>query len=205
MGIVTNDDLVFNSEGHRYFFKGREVPSVSQILKTIGITRDYGKVDPFYRERGTYVHKAVEFHVKQTLDEDSLDQQNIVPYLRAFQAFESSEGYLVNKTEVPLYSEKYGFAGTIDHISEFEDSGILGEGITDLKVTENSDKAADLQLCAYAILYYENYGRWPAFRMVLELHGDETSKPIFYKTDPTIWEAVMQLFAWKKTRREKSI
>jgi len=195
--------LSFNAEGHKYFWNGKEVPSVSEILKTIGITRDFERVDPFYRERGKFVHQAVEFHVKHTLDEESLDQENVTPYLKAFKKYESKEAYLVRKTEVPLYSQKYGFAGTIDHISEFADSRFPGLGIADLKVTEKSDKAADLQLCAYSILFFEHHSYWPSFRLVLELHGDETTTPIFYKTDPKIWDAVMELYAWKKTRKEK--
>lgn len=195
--------LSFDAESHKYFVDSKEVPGVSHILKTIGITRDYTNVDPFYRDRGRYVHQAVEFHVKHTLDLESVDKENVLPYLRAFQKYESDNGYMVSKTEVPLYSERLGFAGTLDHIAEFEDSGILGEGIGDLKATESSDKAADLQLCGYAVLYHENFGRWPSFRMVLELHGDQTTKEIFYPTDPNIWESVMALYKWKTTRRKK--
>jgi hypothetical protein len=198
--------LTFNPEGHIYFWNGKEVPSVSQILKSIGITRDFDRVDPFYRERGTYVHKAVEFHIKNTLDEESIDHENVWPYLKAFQTFESTEGYCVKHTEIPLYSRKYGFAGTLDHLAEFEDRRFLGEGIADLKVTERSDKAADIQLCLYAELYYENYGKWPAFRMILELHGDKTAKPIFYTANPRkICNAIMRLYEWKITKPEKRL
>lgn len=194
--------LTFNPEGHVYFWNGKEVPSVSAILKSIGITRDYdrGFVDPFYKERGKFVHQAVEYHVKGTLDEDSIDQENVLPYLRGFQKFEREEHYVVNRTEIPLYSQKYRFAGAIDQCGEIIKH--LDEGIVDLKVTEKSDKAADLQLCAYAHLYHENFGKWPSFRMVLELHGDQTAKPIYYETDPQIWGAVMDLYRWKTTRRK---
>lgn len=197
--------LTFNAEGHKYWWNGKEVPSVSQILKTIGITRDYERVDEFYRQRGIYVHQAIMFHGKHTLDEATIDAENVLPYVRAFQKFESDEGYLVKESEVPLYSQKYGFAGTIDQIAEFWDSGYLGLGITDLKATEKSDKAADLQLCLYAVLFYERYQYWPAFRMVLELHGDGTPVPIFYKTDhEKLCKAIMELYNWKKTRRTKN-
>lgn len=192
--------LRFEPEAHKYFWNDKEVPSVSQILKGIGITRDYEKVDEFYRLRGTYVHQAVQFHVKRTLDEDTLDQENVLPYLKAFKKFESEKGYKVSASEVPLYSEQYGFAGTLDQLGSFDYGE---EGITELKATENSDKAADLQVCGYAQLYFENFGKWPFFRMVLELHGDETSTPIYYKTDPTIWDSVMNLWKWKTTRRKK--
>lgn len=191
--------LTFNAEGHVYFWNGKEVPSVSQILKKIGITRDYEKVDPFYRERGKFVHKAVEYHIKGTLDEQTLDQENILPYVQAFKNYETQTGYKVSHTEVPLYSKKMGFAGTIDHLSRL--AAFATEGIVDIKVTESSDKAADLQLCAYSILYHENFGRWPAFRLVLELHGDKTTKIIPYRTNPKIWKAVMALWKWKTTRR----
>lgn len=196
--------LTFNPEGHLYFWDGKVVPSVSEILKKIGITRDYVGVDDFYRQRGTYVHQAVVFHVEHSLDEESVDE-NVTPYLRAFQKYESREGYCVRKTEVPLYSQKYGFAGTLDHLAEFKDSRFPGEGIADLKATEKFDKAADLQLCAYAVLYHENFGKWPAFRLVLELHGDETARPVFFDADPEIlWQAVMTLWEWKTTRQKRN-
>jgi hypothetical protein len=152
------------------------------------------------------IAQAVEFHIKNTLDEESIDHENVWPYLKAFQTFESTEGYCVKHTEIPLYSRKYGFAGTLDHLAEFEDRRFLGEGIADLKVTERSDKAADIQLCLYAELYYENYGKWPAFRMILELHGDKTAKPIFYTANPRkICNAIMRLYEWKITKPEKRL
>lgn len=197
--------LTFDAENHKYFWNGKEVPGVTEILKKIGITRDYEKVDNFYRERGQHVHKAIEFYTSGTLDEDSLDPVNVLPYFKAFQKFQVSDNYRVKKTEVPLYSQKYGFAGTIDQTGAlYNGTSVAEDGITDIKVTESSDKAADLQLCMYANLFYENVGYWPSFRMVLELHGDEKATPIFYKTDPKICAAIMEIYRWKTTRREKS-
>lgn len=191
--------LSFNAEGHKYFWDGVEVPSVSQILKVLKVNRSYDGVPDFYRLRGTSVHQAIDYYLRGTLDPDSLDPVEIAPFFRAFKNYEETKKYTVLSTEVALYSKKYGFAGTIDQTAGFLDQD--GIGITDLKVTEQSDKAADLQLCAYAQLCFENYGWWPRFRLVLELHKDETTRPIFYKTDPTIWDAVMRLYSWKSTRR----
>jgi hypothetical protein len=196
--------LDFKSEGHVYLWDGEVVPSVSQILKKIGITRDYEQVDDFYRQRGTFVHQAIEYHIKHTLEESSLDPENVLPYFLGYKKWTEKEMYVPRETELPLYSQKYGFAGTIDQTCIIENERD-GEGICDIKVTESSDKAADLQLCAYAQLYYEAYGRWPAFRMVLELHGDQSVKPIFYDTDPAIWGSVMELYNWKIKRRSKVI
>lgn len=196
--------LTFNAEGHKYWWDGKEVPSVSQILKTIGITRDYERVDEYYRQRGIYVHQAVQFHTKHTLDVTTVDPDNVLPYLKAFQKYESEKGYTVSKTEVPLYSQRYGFAGTIDQIGRFENPRYLGEGIADLKATEKSDKAAHLQLLLYESLFYENYNKWPSFRMVLELHEDGTPKPIFYDSNPKLVDAVMEIYNWKTTRRKST-
>lgn len=197
------DGLEFFEDGHIYKWNGTEVPSVSKILKTIGITRDYERCDPYYRERGTLVHQAVHYHVKGTLDEESIDQENVLPYLDGFRRFEKAQPYAAYHSEVPLYSERFGFAGTIDQIGSLD--GSLGLGITDLKVTESSDKAADLQLCLYANLFFEKFHYWPEFRMVLELHGDGTTRPIFYKTNPKIVKSLMEIWKWKTTRRSQSI
>lgn len=194
--------LRFEEENHKYFWNDQEVPSVSQVLKTVGLTRNYDGVDAFYRDRGINVHKALHYYAKGSLDEDSLDPDHIAPYVRAFKKFEAEKKYTVLSTEVPLYSRALGFAGTIDQTAGFIPKE--GIGITDLKVTENSDKAADLQLCAYAHLCFENYGWWPSFRLVLELHKDESYRPIYYKTDPKIWSSVMDVYNWKIARRSNA-
>lgn len=194
--------LLVDAETHTYRWNNKEVPSVTQILKAIGITRDYERVDPYYKERGTLVHQAIHFYIRGTLDEGSVDERNVRPYLNAFKSFEKNEGYTPQASEIPLYSKKHKFAGTIDQLGTL--AGCHGVGIIDLKATENSDKAADLQLCGYAQLFYENYGHWPAFRMALELHGDGSNKPIDYTTHPKIWaKSVMELYRWKITRRPR--
>lgn len=78
-------------------------------------------------------------------------------------------------------------------------------GIIDYKVSENSDKAADLQLCGYANLVYDNFKEIPEFRMALELHGDGTYDTLFYKTPIRIWDSVMKIYRWKITRRTKEL
>lgn len=193
--------LTFDAENHKYYWNGKEVPGVSHILKTTGITRDYERVDNFYRERGIHVHKAIELYTKGTLDEDSLDTENVLPYFNAYLAFLKKYTYTPKHSELMLYSEEYNFAGTIDQYSAL-DSHL---GIGDFKVTENSDKAADIQMCGYAVLIKENFHQWPEFRMALELHGDETFDPLFYRTNPLIWKSVMDLYAWKVTRRTKDL
>ncbi len=194
--------LTFKEETHQYFWNDKEVPSVTQVIKAIGITRDYTQVDEFYRQRGLLAHQAIDFHVRGTLDESTVDPE-IAPYLAAFRGFEKARPYVPRETEIPLYSQEYGFAGTIDQLGTVDNEP--GVGVTDLKITENSDKAADLQLAGYSILVAENYGYWPAFRMALELHGDGIAKPLFYHGSPKkLWEAVMTLWEWKQNRRSKT-
>lgn len=195
--------LTFDATLHKYYWNGKEKPSVTQILGAIGITRSYEGVDQFYRDRGTLVHQAIHYDIKGTLDEDSVDKENVLPYLEGFRRFRAGHPYFPLISEVSLYSEEFGFAGTIDQIGRIDPSD--GPGLVDTKITESSDKAADLQLCMYAQLYFENYQHWPSFRMALELHGDGSAKPIFYKTDPIICKALMEIYRWKTTRRSPSI
>ena len=70
----------FAEDTHKYWIEveGAEmvVPSVSTIISHI-LELDYSGIDPFYADRGTAVHKAIELLIEDNLDEESLDEDGV--------------------------------------------------------------------------------------------------------------------------------
>lgn len=59
---------------HEYTLDGVVQPGVTTILRDQGITPDFSKVDPFYRERGTAVHAAIALDLRDDLVESTVDE-----------------------------------------------------------------------------------------------------------------------------------
>jgi len=181
------DDLIFQEKGHKYFYKGKEVPSVSAVIKAVGLGRNYESVDPFYRDRGIAVHKAIQLYLKGTLDEDSLDPV-IVPYFK--QAKEWIEKYKHGCAsfvpESMHYNEKLNVAGTVDLI--------LGNNVFDWKCTKSVDPITEIQGAFYKAL------TGFSFFSAIQLDGsDGPAIEIPYEASPKLVDAVMILYKeWKR-------
>lgn len=112
----------FEEEGHLYTdAQGNRYPSVTGILKSEGFIdttfyNDYG------RERGSFVHLAINLDLAGELDEDSLDPV-IVPYLASWRDFLKRSGFIVEQSEVTMVSTVYQYAGTPDIIGRWPNGG----------------------------------------------------------------------------------
>lgn len=111
--------LTFDAENHKYFWDKKEIPGVTEIIKKIGVTREYAGVDDFYRVRGTHVHKAIDLYLHGKLDEASLDPE-LIPYFNAFLSFEKKFKPKPIATEVKFVSRDKKWAGTIDFYGGIE-------------------------------------------------------------------------------------
>lgn len=190
--------LTFEPEAHVYKVGEETIPSVTQILKELGLSRSYDGVDPFYRDRGTAVHKCIELYLKGTLDELSIDPV-CLPYFNAAREFLGDRCGRF-ESELPLYSESLGYAGTVDLIEHISDTECI---IYDAKCTESVDPAAELQLCAYQILVEQNCKKTVRGKFPLQLKKDGTFAPLkkfekWSNRDPKIWSSTMDLYKWKK-------
>lgn len=141
---MEKSDLVFNATSHTYTYKGKVVPSVSQILL------DEGFIDTTFftdggRDRGKMVHKAIEIQCKGA---HCMDSKALEPYLEAWKNFRRDCEWVPEFIEVPMGCQYY--AGTPDQIGWFRDS------LTVLDIKTGSISAATgLQLAAYEKLYLE--------------------------------------------------
>lgn len=106
----------FEADGHIYTHSGVRLESVTEILKAEGFidTRFY---DDWSRDKGSMVHLATHYDDMGELDEQSLDPV-IVPYLEAWRKFKRESGFVVERSEVPMMSTVYKYAGTPDVIGE---------------------------------------------------------------------------------------
>jgi hypothetical protein len=189
--------LTFQEKDHRYFWDGIEVPSVSQVMKTLGISKDWGATPQYYRDRGIAVAKAIELFLKGTLDESSLDPV-IVPYLEQFKSWLQGNpklGGLV-LSEEKYYSKKLAYAGRIDLV--------INKSIWDVKCSKKFDKESlwqyQLQGCAYRQLMEENFGVDLPFKL-LQLDGsNEKAKVIELTGKKDLWTHAMELYNAKSGR-----
>lgn len=115
--------LRFDPESHTYWRGEQRLESVTEVLRGQGFLPDYAKLDPFYRERGTAVHLAIQLDLHGDLDDDSLDE-NVQPYVeRARRLFETIH-FKALWCEGPLSCPVYGYAGTPDALGD-SDIGLI--------------------------------------------------------------------------------
>jgi hypothetical protein len=143
------DGLTFDAAEHRYYFNGEPVPNVTRVLEPMV---DYDRV-PFRilehaAQRGNAVHLATEFYDDGDLDEQSLDPE-IVPYVQAWRTFRRESGFIVERSEVRVWSERHRFAGTVDAIGTMRGRRIMVEK----KTTAQLHPATAIQVSAYCRAY----------------------------------------------------
>jgi len=177
--------IEFNESTHTYTSEGAKVPSVSTIITDL-LGSDYSKIDPFYAHRGTAVHKAIELYLGKRLNMDSLDE-HVKPYFEAFLRFEKETEFVVEETELRIFSERLWFAGTLDLI------GMIGgkKFLLDIK-TGQKQKWHDLQTAGYAI----GYGDEDIKRGCIYLKKNQTYQlqPHLSKIDFMVFESMAVVY-----------
>ena len=187
-------DLVFKAETHQYFYQGVELPSVTGILKDMGLIDTQWFTDSS-RTRGSYVHTAIRYHIENTLDLSTIDPA-LMPYYDAFLKFEADSNFKTEEAERPFVSETYRFAGTPDII------GCLNghNAIVDIKTGAPQPWTA-LQLAGYEIL-----AKHPSMeRFSLQLTDDGKYKLTHHKdrSDRGVFLAALAVYNWKHNNGRK--
>ena len=184
----------FEEDGHKYFLDDSEIPSVTQVIGAV-LDGNAGFYTEESRMRGTVVHLACELDDLGQLDESALDDE-IMPYLAAYQKFKQEHLCEWEGIEERLCHETYGFAGTIDR------RGIVvsNRTVLDIKTGAKSD-IHDIQLAAYVMLLNHTH----THRFILQLDDDGTYSlhQICRNTlrgDINIFLSALAVFTWKKGR-----
>lgn len=166
-------ELRFDAQLHQYTADGVIVPSVTQVLQSVGLV-DYGFLGAqrdFYLARGKAVHLACQLADENDLDKSTLDE-SLAPYLVAWRRFQAETGFRPELIEHRVFNPTYRYAGTLDR------TGMIGQtlAIVDTKTTEAAAWTA-YQLAAYAACF----DRPMRFRrFAVALHDDGTYRATEY-------------------------
>jgi hypothetical protein len=140
--------IAFDEATHTYTVDGRKVPSVTEILGDLSTVK---RLDPSWlaaaRERGQLVHKVVELHNQNDLDESSVDP-SLAGYLKAWKRFCSDLLFKPLATERVVYSQRWGFAGKLDVLGVWQPNKWRRFCLPEVK-TGNKDPTHGPQTAAY--------------------------------------------------------
>lgn len=187
---ATAERFTFDADSHTYRFDGERIPSVTQILEPL---IDYSGVPngvlQHAADRGTAVHLATEFWDDGDLDEDSIDEE-VLPYVMAWQRFRDDSGFAVLKSEVRVYSARHRFAGTFDCL------GVMDRklAIVEKKTTALLHPATAIQVSAYMRAYNEPLPRDEQAKRCYSVHLRRDGTYRLDEWDPTDhWSAFLAL------------
>lgn len=187
--------IEFNEELHQYTVNGLIIPSVTQILSSVGLPDLSGvpaDVLEWKSGLGTAVHKATELDDFWDLDEDNLDPK-IEPYLEAYRCFKRESGFISDNIEKQVYCKEYQYAGTFDR------SGILNgkAALIDFKTGLTDPKVVGPQTAAYE--FAESGQSNKIKRFALKLNKDATYKliPLTSKMDFQIFLNALNIYKWR--------
>lgn len=162
-------DLTFKEDTHSYFLGDVPIPSVSEIIKPI-YKKIYGEIDSqaleMAADRGTRVHRAIEFLSKYNLY--SVDS-DVSGYISAYQKFRSDhKEWKLLHSEFKTYHKSLLYGMTIDQVCESPE----GLVICDIKTTKTAHTNAwSVQLSAYKSGFESQYEK--VFKIVaLQLFED---------------------------------
>jgi hypothetical protein len=207
---VASERVRFDPGPHIYTLEtGRQVPSVTQILRGAGMLRDHARTDPWYAERGTAVHEAIRLHLGGELDRESLDER-IVPHFDAAANVVDTLGLVPIFAECPLTTGT--FAGTVDLIAHSRVYG--GLVVLDWK-TGGFEPGHQIQVAGgYMELLIDNAGDgalipvsgaevWTARSVIVELKDDATfTIRTFGVTESTLarsrFREALNIYLWKE-------
>jgi hypothetical protein len=186
-------ELIFNEEKHEYSVSGRVIPSVTQIISSVGLYEfDYVSKQTLRiaAERGRIVHTYIEWYEQGILDESSIDPE-LAGYFQAYLAMKKQHNFSKPESlEKRVYS-RLGYAGTLDMLLDG------GTWIHDHKTGVKSPTHG-LQLSAYWLAEHPNTADKP-FKLTCGYYRQDGSfELVEYPYEPLIWIAVLTDYNWRK-------
>ncbi len=192
--------LTFEPEAHVYRWRGAVVPSVTQILKDLGLSPNYPE-DRGWLQFGRDIHRCCELVLRDRLESCGAVY---LPYVEAFRDFVKTYRVEPINTEMQVYHSTLGYAGTLDL-----NCRLFGkdEATVDYK-TGVPPECVGLQLAGYEMALASATGRKFGLgqrrRFSLRLLTDETkqmgkAKLVEY-TDPfdyQAFEGAVNVWKWR--------
>ncbi|MDA8112095.1 MAG: PD-(D/E)XK nuclease family protein [Nitrospiraceae bacterium] len=187
------NNLQFRAEDHSYHVNGVRLPSVTEILKDVGLI-DTTHFKPEHAERGTTVHEATQFWDETGMEDDTIPEE-LLGYLEGWKKFREETGFEPSHIEQSFYSPQ-GYAGTVDRIGKTHKINPI---LLDIK-TGPKQGWHRLQLAAYALMakHELRIPIWEYWGVHLKRDGKysvETYKSI---EDSADWLAVLKVYQLKQ-------
>ena len=176
--IPIQPELTFDEKPHAYFWNGKKVPNITSLILDVGLT-DMTFVPTNALARGSDVHFATLLYDEHDLDMDTVTDE-IRPYLNAYiSAMDRLEWTPVIR-EVRWYSEKWGYAGTVDGIYLTKDVNHL---LCEIKSTDGPEQDSwKIQTAAQEELWKPHFPN--VERYTLQLKSDGSFRLHGPYTDP---------------------
>ena len=181
-------------------------PSVTEILKAVGLAPDFTMVRPeilaWASARGTALHRAIELQTKGTLDTDSLHPE-IAGALTGYMKFVQDSGHEAVASEIELIDDKqWGICGHPDRVGTIR--SVDGLVLLDWKLTSTFDaNYVRHQTAGYAHLWDTLHPDQPIARCFgLHLKKDGTYR-LHDTTDAEARQAFIAAIIVYKAQRRK--
>lgn len=187
--------LTFHDITHSYFWNGKRVPSVTEILRGAGVIQTEFS-SPQALEKGKVVHEILEFMDKGVLVFESIDQR-LKGYVEGYEKYKQESKIEIFDVERQLYNEDYEFAGTLDRLAFFNKELC----IIDIKTGEPEPWHA-LQLAAYELALKEPVRR---FGLYVREEGTYKVKEYTNETDKNVFIGFLNGYRWKVRNGYKMI
>ena len=192
--------IEFNEERHEYRVNGVIIPSVTQVLSSVGLPDLSGIPADLLEWKaglGTAVHRAIELDCYDDLEESSL-HPDVKPYFAGYLQFKKDSGFVPGVAECRIYHSKYNYAGTADTI------GTMGTK-ADLTLVDYKSGLVD-KLCVgpQTAAYVEGWMDAGEFALIkrryaLKLNKDATYRLIRLdnKMDFQIFLNALNIYKWR--------
>lgn len=175
-------DIFFDEQSHTYLVDGEEVPSVTTILQPLTM-RGYSSISPSVLEyaanRGRAVHEALEAY---DLGAEPEVYPEIEGYIRAYLDWEQIYRPTWTGVEQIVYSENYGYIGTLDRVGSLNNRELA---VVDIKTSQPTKEALISVCCqtaAYEVAYNEAHGEFDTY---LDMYIPLSRFGLFLKSDGT--------------------
>lgn len=205
-------ELELEPDSHVYRLDGVVIPGCTQVLAAMGATPGFQWLTPdqleFYRSRGHAIHKAIELHIKGTLDKRTIvDEVN--PYLIGWDRFCADyevlpflQGPMKEPfTEQPLHHPVYRYGVTPDVVAWVNDVA----SVIEVKATSAHAPATGLQLAAQWLAVKTVLADYTKYhRIGLRLLQDEPYYDLKYYTersDEAVWLSLLNGYNWLRKHK----
>ncbi len=196
--------IELDRERHEYRVEGKVLPSVSELIAVYGESVEEGdelelKLEAA-AERGTVCHEILAQYLRG--DRDSVEYPDeYEPYVEAIRLFLAEHMICPYAIETPIYSRRYGYAGTPDLLCELD--GVLT--LIDYKfVSQIAKTRVKAQLNAYCKAYEED-GVYPEQLLAVQFLKDGTYRIYPVKYDDEELMVALKLYELKQKKHKRGV